>query len=158
MLGMAGHLARMSEKRIPKIILFSWLPQPRPQGGPRRRWRDVIRADLKALKIPEDSWYKEANTSRAGWRATYRQVCADITTSDQHREQAMHQVQCPQCQRTFHRESDRKRHKCLIERTKPVSEQQGAVQCPTCRRWFLSRGSYTVHTCRSDAPSRPPIP
>ena len=25
-----GHVARMSDSRIPKIILFGWLPQPRP--------------------------------------------------------------------------------------------------------------------------------
>ena len=28
-----GHLARMSEERIPKSALFGWLPQPRPRCG-----------------------------------------------------------------------------------------------------------------------------
>ena len=42
--------------RIPKSVLFGWLSQPRPQGGPRRRWRDVIRRDLKDVKISEDEW------------------------------------------------------------------------------------------------------
>ncbi len=30
-----GHLARMTPERIPKITLFSWLPQIYSQGGPR---------------------------------------------------------------------------------------------------------------------------
>ena len=34
-----GHLARMPDYHLPKICLFSWLPQTRPPGGPRRRWR-----------------------------------------------------------------------------------------------------------------------
>ena len=38
-----GHLARMPEHRLPKVMLFSWLPQPRPRCGPRKRWRDVGR-------------------------------------------------------------------------------------------------------------------
>ena len=42
-----GHVARMPDHRIPKSILFSWLPQPRPRYGPRKRWRDVVHKDLK---------------------------------------------------------------------------------------------------------------
>ena len=54
-----GHLARMTPERIPKISLFSWLPQTRPQGGPGR-WRDLVRSDLKAVEIQERGWYEEA--------------------------------------------------------------------------------------------------
>ena len=38
-----GHLARIPDQRMPKAALFGWLPQLRPRGGPRRRWRDVIK-------------------------------------------------------------------------------------------------------------------
>ena len=41
-----GHLAHMPNHRIPKQALFGWLSQTRPQGGPRKRWRDVVRKDL----------------------------------------------------------------------------------------------------------------
>ena len=44
-----GHLARMPDNRIPKKILFGWLPKTRPAGGPRKRWRDHIRKDLKLV-------------------------------------------------------------------------------------------------------------
>ena len=50
----------------------------------------------------------------------------------------------------FRRESDRKRHKCVAERRKPISEQHGAIQCTACSRWFRSRGGLAVHTCRPE--------
>ena len=62
-----GHLARMPNQRIPKISLFSWLPQPRPPGSPHKRWKDVIRKDLKEMKIVEEEWFEKATTSRAEW-------------------------------------------------------------------------------------------
>ena len=107
-----GHLARMPDERIPKISLFSWMPELHPREGPHKRWRDVIHTELKEMKIPEDAWYEKATTSRAEWRATYRQACTDITYREQYHEQATSQVQCPECQCTFRRESDMKRHKC----------------------------------------------
>ena len=39
-----------------------------------------------------------------------------------------------------------KRHKCVDERRKPVSEQRGAAQCLICRKWFRSRGGLALHT------------
>ena len=65
-----GHLARMDEYRLPKSALFSWLPQPRPRCGPRKRLRDVVCKDLKDTEVDETVWYEEARRSRAGWRAT----------------------------------------------------------------------------------------
>ncbi len=50
-----GHLARMQNHRC----LFRWLPQTRPSGGPRRRWRDLAKKDLKAMQVGED-WYSVA--------------------------------------------------------------------------------------------------
>ena len=31
-----GHLARMPDHSLPKVMLFSWLPQPQPRCGPRK--------------------------------------------------------------------------------------------------------------------------
>ena len=72
-----GHVARMPDHRIPKQTLFGWLPESCPQGGPRRRWRDLIRRDLKTIEVEEELWYSEATTSRAGWRATYQLAMED---------------------------------------------------------------------------------
>ena len=67
-----GHVARMPDHRIPKSVLFGWLSHPRPQGGPRRRWRDVVKKDLKEVKVSDEEWYDEARRSRAGWQAMCR--------------------------------------------------------------------------------------
>ncbi len=42
-----GHLARMPNHRMPKVTLFSWFPQLRLRCGPKRRWRDVVKRDMK---------------------------------------------------------------------------------------------------------------
>ena len=68
-----GHLARMPDHRLPKYVLFGWLPQSHPRCGPRKRWRDVMRRDLKDVGVEEGEWYEEARRSRAGWRSLYRE-------------------------------------------------------------------------------------
>ena len=146
-----GHLARMPSHRMPKQTLFGWLPQPRPRCGPRRRRKDVILSDLKGIEVDEGEWYGEATTSRAAWRAIYRSGIEDhqelqSSTAEQH----TNQVECQQCLWKFRRESDRKRHKCVAERRKPISEQHGAIQCTPCSVWFRSRGGLAVHTCRPE--------
>lgn len=45
-------------------------------------------------------------------------------------------VLCHVCRTGFRREGDRARHKCALERRRPVSEQEGSVQCEVCfRTW-----------------------
>ena len=141
-----GHVARMPNQRIPKMALFGWLPEPRPPGGPRKRWRDQIRQDLKAVGISEEDWFEEAS-HRAGWRAIYRQGLRDQYSQQEVPTQPQNQVHCQECGRSFCREGDRARHKCIAEHQRPVCEQSGAVQCPTCSRWFRSQGGRVVHRC-----------
>ena len=92
----------------------------------------------------EDEWYEEATRSRAGWRSLCRcglelhaEAQASISAGV-----AVLEVVCEVCGRVFRREGDKKRHKCVTERSKPVSEQRGAAQCPVCKKWF--RSSTTV--------------
>ncbi len=133
-----GHVARMDDARIPKTLLFSLLPQRRPPGGPRKRWRDCAIDDLKAVGAL-DSWYTLANSSRSAWRTCCRQQIPVPIPSVP--------VVCDGCQRSFSRPSDKQRHKCLPERRKPVELQAGAIQCQNCFRWFLSTGGLAVHKC-----------
>ena len=150
-----GHLARMPSNRIAKKCLFGWLPQPRPRGGPRKRWRDMVRTDLREANVSEDEWYDLATTSRRVWRATYHEALQEKVTNERQRglpQTSPNQVLCQECGRCFRREGDKKRHKCSSERRKPVSEQRGAVQCEFCHRWFRSRGGHSVHTCRPRPP------
>ena len=55
-----GHIARMDEERIPKKLLFGWLPEKRPAHGTKMRWRDRVRKDLKRFGIVEKRWYATA--------------------------------------------------------------------------------------------------
>ena len=142
-----GHVARMPDHRMPKMALFGWLQKTRPPGGPRKRWRDVIRKDLQAIGVPEKQWY-EATVSREGWNTKYQRLQNDLGRQEQAEpSQQPHQVLCLTCNRCFRRESDKKRHKCLAERIKPIQEQRGALQCTVCQRWFRSKGGLAVHRC-----------
>ena len=55
-----GHLARMSDSRTPKHLLFGWFSQKRPNHGVKLHWRNKVRQDLKTFGIPETSWYVQA--------------------------------------------------------------------------------------------------
>ena len=139
-----GHVARMTEHRTPKMALFGWLPQSRPSGGPKKRWRDMIRQDLKDLGISESEWYKLAS-QRDCWRTIYRKGIEDQCHQQQLRSsQPQSHVLCEECGRSFHRAGDKARHKCIAERQKPCHEQRGAVQCSTCSRWFRSQGAVST--------------
>ena len=107
--------------------------------------------------MKEDEWYDIATRSRNGWRDTCRLGMERHT--EVHVAQssaAAREVKCEACSRKFRRESDKRRHKCLSERNKPVSEQRGTAQCQTCRKWFRSRGGLAVHTCRPPGSGSPP--
>jgi hypothetical protein len=45
----AGHVARMGEKRNAYRILVGKPEEKRPLGGPRRRWVDNIKMDLREI-------------------------------------------------------------------------------------------------------------
>ena len=125
----------MEDYRIPKRILFGWLPQKHPPGGPRKRWRDVVKTDLKMVGVL-DTWYSSALHGNM-WNRLYTDA---IQRNRQLARSSLPSVQCVACGRTFRRKQDRARHKCIEEQLKPVHQQQGALQCSTCRKWFRSRG------------------
>ncbi|KAK0133547.1 putative uncharacterized transposon-derived protein F52C9.6 [Merluccius polli] len=52
----AGHIQRMDDARLPKLLLYGELANaPRKQGRPRLRFKDVIKRDLKYFSINLDS-------------------------------------------------------------------------------------------------------
>ena len=107
-----------------------------------------MRKDLRNVEVGEHEWYAEASRSRAGWRVLCQ--VGLVNGREARTSQAstvMRDVVCELCSRSFRRESDKQRHKCLDERQKPVCEQQGATQCSQGRRWFRSRGGLAVHRC-----------
>ena len=66
-----GHVARMDANRLPKQILFGELEKTRPPHGTKKRWRDVVKADLQSIGLQED-WYNKAQ-DRQGWAT----ICRD---------------------------------------------------------------------------------
>ena len=137
-----GHLVRMGDSRTPKRTLFGWLPKKQPPGGPRKRWRDVVKADLQTVGLL-GTWYTSA-LHRDQWDNLYNER---VSNSQLLARAALPTVQCTVCSRTFCREQDKARHKCIEERLKPVHQQQGALQCAVCERWFRSKGGLAVHNC-----------
>ena len=50
-----GHIDCMDNSRLPKRLLFSWLPQKRPAHGTRMWWRDRVRKYMKQFGLDERS-------------------------------------------------------------------------------------------------------
>ena len=46
-----GHTERMSEDRMPKMILNAEIDSGRRRGRPRKRWIDDLESDLRSLGI-----------------------------------------------------------------------------------------------------------
>ena len=123
--------------------MFGWLPQKRPPGGPRKRWRDVVKTDLKMVGVL-DTWYSSALHGNM-WNRLYTNA---IQRNRQLARSSLSSLQCVACGRTFRRDQDRARHKCIEEQSNPVHQQQGALQCSTCRKWFRSMRGLAVHSCQ----------
>ena len=142
-----GHLARMLDHHIPKKSLFSWLPQPHPHGGQRRRWRDLVKRDMKATWIDESIWIEVA-LHRGKWHTAYCDGLNNYQQSQLQQKASMpRDVKCVVCGRCFRRECEKMQHKCTAERSRPVCEQKGAMRFTVCGRWFRSRGGIAVHKC-----------
>jgi len=132
-----GHVARMPADRLPRKLLFGWLPHRRPAHGPRLRWKDRVQADLQKCDIRE--WFQQCQ-DRPVWRELCRQPPADAP-------QPVASVTCSVCHRTFKRASGMARHKCTDVRQRPIQDQPGARQCSNCGRWLKSAGGLAVHKC-----------
>jgi hypothetical protein len=64
----AGHVARMGEKRGVCRVLIGRPKVKRPLGGPRHRWEDNIKLDLREMGIDGANWIRLAQ-DRVQWRA-----------------------------------------------------------------------------------------
>ena len=65
----AGHVARLSDDRLPKRLLFGELQHgKRSQGGQKKRFKDTLKASLKAFNINHNTWEQSAQ-DRGTWRS-----------------------------------------------------------------------------------------
>ena len=101
-----GHVARMDDSRLPKQLLFGWLPHLRPAHGVKLRWRDKVRRDLKTFRINESTWYALAH-DRQSWLLQYTKGASQVPLQLRH-----DLLVCSVCTRSFRRPQDMVRHNC----------------------------------------------
>ena len=74
----AGHVVRMSDERIPKILMYGELKDgKRNTGRPWLRYRDKLKYNLSATKIPVGS-FEDLAQDRNKWRATIQNGISDF--------------------------------------------------------------------------------
>ena len=71
-----GHIERMSEERMPKMILNAKIDSGRRRDGPRKRWIDDLESDLRILGIR--NWKAKAR-NRNEWKAVVREAKVHFT-------------------------------------------------------------------------------
>ena len=69
------------------------------------------------------TWYDEAQR-RGKWYEEWNKGIEQFRLSNQC--MPAKEVECVVCRRTFRRESDKARYKCISEKKKPVHQQTGA--------------------------------
>ena len=120
----AGHVVRMPDHRLPKHLLYGELQQGRrTQGGQRKRFKDSLKASLKAFSINPDTW-EEATTDRPGWRSLTHKGA----------------VNCEE-KRTLVAEERRLTRKLRASTVDPGDN----LPCPNCNRTFRTRIGLTSH-------------
>lgn len=63
-----GHVERMDDTRLPKILLHGeTLEGTRPQGGAEKTYRSVIKTDMNILGVATEGWQDKAQ-DRKKWR------------------------------------------------------------------------------------------
>ena len=125
-----GHLHRMDDGRLPKDILYGQLARgKRRPGGPRLRFTDVCRRDLRACNIPLADWAKLAE-DRGAWRCS---VHRGMEAADEARGQRAAEKRA------------RKRPAPMVQNTQHV--------CSTCGRDCHSRIGLFSHRRRCKDPS-----
>ena len=133
-----GHLHRMSDGRLPKDILYGQLAEgKRRPGGPRLRFTDACRRDLKACSIPTADWAKLAE-DRGAWRHC---IHRGTGAADRVRGQ---------------RAADKRARK----RSASASHAAQSTQyvCGTCNRDCRSRiGLYSHRRCCKDPTNTPDV-
>ena len=153
-----GHVARMSEERIPKQLLFGWLPKTRPTHRPWLRWRDKVRQDLRNCQITEGAWYQLAQ-ERDHWRTQSQGGIQVFITKQEKRHQERHALRhhlltttnshlCQTCGRSFLSSAGYKNHRC-VKQARPTALERNAFHqsCLQCQRKFRRPQDLSRHKC-----------
>ena len=64
----AGHVERMKEDRLPRMVYVHQERGKRKRGRPRMRWRDCIERDMRKAELEDMDWRMVAQ-DRGKWRS-----------------------------------------------------------------------------------------
>ena len=120
----------MEDDRIPKQLFYGELTTgKRPQHKPKKRFKDCIKNNLKAFKIPVADWETSAN-KRSLWRTMIRK---GVETFEE--------------DRVKHAELKRSLRK---DNVSVVPEDIKSWKCEICARILLSKAGYVNHKKRHE--------
>ncbi|XP_035673035.1 uncharacterized protein LOC118413616 [Branchiostoma floridae] len=121
----AGHVSRMEDHRLPKIVLYGELSTGyRHRGAPKKRFKDSLKKSLASCHIDLHQWPVLA-AEREAWRHTVNQ---SVSTFEKNRKAAL-----------VEKRSRRKTRKVTAPTTDP------ALTCSRCGRVCLSRIGLISH-------------
>ena len=121
----AGHVARMTNERLPKQLFYGELSQgKRAVGGQKKRFRDSLKKNLIGLNIDPETWERAAQ-DRTRWRSLVSTGCKDF---EKERIAA-----------TKEKRRKRKERECSNSSTAPD------IKCRVCGKTFMAKIGLTGH-------------
>ena len=128
-----GHVVRMDDTRLPKQLFYGELCiGKRPRHKPKKRFKDCIKANLKCMKIDQNSWEGLAK-DRSGWRKLIREG-SDIFEQERLKQ------------------SELKRALRKQDVTKIPDWVVRDLTCQVCGRILLSKAGYVNHVNSHNKP------
>jgi hypothetical protein len=74
-----GHVKRMPEERMPKLIM-EWIPEKRrKRGRSRKTWMEGVQAAMTARFLEQDQW-----RNRKEWRLVFRKTATAVIKLDKY--------------------------------------------------------------------------
>ena len=118
-----GHIARMDDNRIPKMIFYGELENgTRRVGGQKLRYKDVTKRHLKAMNINVENWEEQAK-ERSSWRRSLHRGKKEIERKIEDASELRHYRRhnpgthtCGTCNKTFHTERGLLQHRRMKHR------------------------------------------
>ena len=132
-----GHVARMEDHRLPKIVLYGELSSGhRNIGGPKKKYKDCLKKSLRACHIDLDQWSTLAS-NRETWRHT---VTGAVSAFERNRRAV----------------KEEKRRKRKNRNATQAQQPEQSFPCSSCGRACRSKAGLTSHQRACSRRGHPP--